>query len=43
MLVDAGTDSCCNFFRVKKKDDLICDTVRLYIKNKIVNTVVVGQ
>jgi len=35
LLVDAGADSCYNFFWVKE-DDFTYDTVRMYIKHKIV-------
>jgi hypothetical protein len=40
LVVDAGADSCCNFFWVKEID-FICDTVRMYIKQKIVG--IAGQ
>lgn len=42
LLVDAGADSCCNFYLVKD-DDFTSDTVRMYIKHKIVNMVIDGQ
>lgn len=42
LLVDAGADSRCNFFSVKE-DDFTYDTVRMYIKHKIVNMVIAGQ
>ena len=42
LLVDAGADSCCNFFSVKE-DDFTYDTVRMYIKHKIVNMGKAGQ
>jgi hypothetical protein len=42
LLVDAGADSCCNFFWVKE-DDFNYDTIRMYIKHKIIYMGIAGQ
>jgi hypothetical protein len=42
LLVDAGADSCCNFFWIKE-DDFTYDTARMHIKQEIVNMGIAGH